>query len=74
MGYTAAADVASLMAVRWSAILAVLVFAAASARGWWMYFSVDPAHDAGLELGLAGAMLAAIALFVAIITGRPPGD
>jgi hypothetical protein len=61
-------------AMRWIAVVAALVFAAASARGWWFYFGVGPAHGPGIEVGLLGAMLAAIALFVAVVSGRPPRD
>jgi len=56
------------------ATIAALIFAAASACGWWSYFSAGPTHGAGLEIGLLGAMFAAIALFVATIAGRPPRD
>jgi hypothetical protein len=60
--------------MRWIAVIAALAFAGASAYGWWFYFSVGPAHGPGLEIALIGAMLAAIALFVATIAGRPPRD
>jgi hypothetical protein len=56
--------------MRWTALLACLASAAVSAYGWWFYFSVNPTRDAGLPIGLAGAMLAAVALFLAIISSR----
>ena len=46
-----------------------MVFAAVSAYGWWFYFAVGSAHDAGFAIGIVGAMLAAIALFFAIMVG-----
>ena len=56
------------------AVLCALVFAAVSAYGWWLYLAVGQPHGPGLELALGGAMLAAIALSLATIAGRPPRD
>ena len=55
--------------MRWIAVVAGMVFAAVSAYGWWFYFAVGSAHDAGFAIGIVGAMLAAIALFFAIMVG-----
>jgi hypothetical protein len=60
--------------MRWVGVLAALLFAGVSAYGWWSYFGAGPAHESGLQFGLIGAMLAAVALFLATIAARPPRD
>jgi hypothetical protein len=55
--------------MRWIAVVAAMVLAAVSAYGWWFYFAVGPAHDAGFAIGIVGSMLAAVALFFAITVG-----
>jgi len=60
--------------MRWIAVIFGLACAGISAYGWWFYFAVGPAHGPGLELALAGAMLAAFAFFLAVVAGRPPRE
>jgi hypothetical protein len=49
-----------------TAVVAAIVFGAASAYGWWFHFSVGPAHGAGAELGVLAGILAVAAIVLAI--------
>jgi hypothetical protein len=60
--------------MRWLAAVAAVFFAGVSAYGWWFYFAAGPVHGPGLEIALGGAVLAAIALFLATSAGRLPPD